>query len=569
MPFSRGLQGVEPPVGFRPEGIFRAPPDANRTHPRPPTSAPKPSEGGPGGTNRLSVPPGRIPARHGHAERRSPLPFHRRARLPDAEDHLVMELLPIAIIADDLTGAADTAAAFARAGRPVPVSLNERPVLSEGAAAFAVTTESRAAAPEAALDMTAAAARGVLAAGAGLIYKKVDSNLRGNIGAELAALYDVARRPILLAPAFPARGRTTVNGVVLISGVPASETEMARDPEAPLLHSGIAEIIHSQRPDLPVGHLSRGDLPITAIDLSRRITETPILIADAATDADLDLIAEAALAMNPPPIFAGSAGLASALCRILINGGGDEACRDFLSRPEGPCGKSEQRSDLASGAVPKPVPNVPKGVPGVPLGVPSVPKSVPAVPFVPPPAVPSDEQGGPVLAVLASSSQSLARQVALAAEEGIDTIPFPCERLSWAEETIPELGEAIAHAVSVLRDGRDAIVYAAGPLPAIERPVDLVVEHLAHLSYAVTKQAHPNALLVGGGATAHAVLVTLGVSAIQIDAEPLPGIAAGVTMGGHFSGRPVVLKPGAAGDETALITLIRYLRHRGVPEEQN
>ncbi|HUX02594.1 MAG TPA: four-carbon acid sugar kinase family protein, partial [Phycisphaerae bacterium] len=294
-----------------------------------------------------------------------------------------MDPLPIAIIADDLTGAADTAAAFARPGRPVPVSLNEKPVLSEGAAAFAVTTESRASSPEAASEVTAAAARGVLAAGAGLIYKKVDSNLRGNIGAELAALYEVAARPILLAPAFPARGRTTENGVVLIHGVPASETEMARDPEAPLSHSGIAEIIHSQRPDLPVGHLSLGDLPITAIDLSRRLDQTPILIADATTDADLDLIAEAALAMNPPPILAGSAGLASALSRQLFGGGTNGTCREFTPRAEGPCAESEQKGNQAAETVPKSVPSVPKGVPFVPLGVPSVPKSVPFVPFVP------------------------------------------------------------------------------------------------------------------------------------------------------------------------------------------
>jgi len=539
-----------------------------------------------------------MPARHGHAERRSPFAFvasvaccrshprpsvficgslvvplsfpsaHRRARPPDAEDHLVMELLPIAIIADDLTGAADTAAAFERAGRPVPISLNEKPVPSEGAAAFAVTTESRAISPEAASEVTAAATRGVLAAGAGIIYKKVDSNLRGNIGVELAALHEVAGRPIVLAPAFPARGRTTVNGVVLIDGVPASETEMARDPQAPLLHSGIAEIIHSQRPELPVGQLSLGDLPITADHLSRRLEETPILIADAATDADLDCIAEAALAMNPPAILAGSAGLASALSRRLFGGGTNGTSREYAPGSGGSCAESEQPSDSASGAVPKPVPNVPKGVPAVPLGVPFVPKSVPFVPFVPPSLVPSDEHSGPVLAVLASSSRSLAQQVALAAEEGIDTIPFPCERLSWAEETIPELGEAIARAVAALRAGRDVIVYATGDLPAVDRPVDLVVEHLAHLSFAVTKQARPASLLVGGGATAHAVLVTLGMSAIQIDAEPLPGIAAGVTVGGHFAGRPVVLKPGAAGDETALISLIRYLRHRGVPEEQ-
>jgi len=472
-----------------------------------------------------------------------------------------MDPLPIAIIADDLTGAADTAAAFARPGRPVPVFLGERPVPAQTAVAFAITTESRATSPDSARDLVAAAARGALAAGAGLIYKKVDSNLRGNIGAELAALHEVASRPILLAPAFPARGRTTANGVVLIDGLPVSETEMARDLEAPILHSGIAEIIHSQRPDLQVGHLSLGDLPIAADHLSRRLQETPILIADAATDADLDLIAEAALALTPLPILAASAGLASAIARSLLGEGPRAACSTFLPEPADPCATSEQSAGKAAGTVPKPMPFVPTGMPAVPPGV-------PAVPFVPPSPVPSDEQRGPVLAVLASSSQILAKQVGLAEERGLETIPVPCEGFSRAAEPVPELSRAIARAVAALRAGRDAIVYATGPLPAVERPADLIVEHLSHLSFAITKQTIPAALLVGGGATAYGILATLGAVAIQVDAEPLPGIAAGVTLGGHLAGRPVVLKPGAAGDETALISLVLYLRRRAASEEQ-
>ena len=65
-----------------------------------------------------------------------------------------MSHLPIGITADDLTGAADTAAAFADAGRPVPISLVGAPRAHEGRDAFAVTTESRSCPAEEAYALT-------------------------------------------------------------------------------------------------------------------------------------------------------------------------------------------------------------------------------------------------------------------------------------------------------------------------------------------------------------------------------------------------------------------------------
>jgi len=474
-----------------------------------------------------------------------------------------MPPLPIAIIADDLTGAADTAAAFARPDRPVPVSLDERPSLSEDCSAFAVTTESRACPADAAHDLLIAAARAVLATGPGLIYKKVDSNLRGNIGAEVGAIHEVTGRPIVLAPAFPARGRTILRGLVLINGIPAAETEMAQDPEAPLRHSDVAGLIHAQRPHLSVAHLSLQDLRAPTLDLAGRLRESAILIADAETDADLDTIAEAALSIDPAPILAGSAGFARAVARRLLGTPAPPPCL---------CGELNMATPMPN--MPSPMPSAPDaGTPTVPRvpspvpGVPRVPPSVQDVPTSSPPASKSGQEN--VLAVLASSSRRLMDQIAVARQEqGLALIPLPCERLSWDEETVPELAQAIAGASAQLAAGRDALVYAVGALPQTERPVDLIVEHLAHLAFVVIKSASPGSLLVGGGATAHAVLSCLGARAIQIDEEPLPGIAAGVAIGGHFAGRPLVLKPGAAGDEAALVRLIRYLRRRGASREQ-
>lgn len=411
--------------------------------------------------------------------------------------------LPIGITADDLTGAADTAAALARPGAPVAVSLSAVPRTPARRAAFAVTTHSRACPADETYARVRASIEALIAAGAALIYKKVDSNLRGSIGAELAAVRDATARPLLLAPAFPARGRTTLDGVALVHGVPVADTEMARDPEAPVQQSNIIELLHTQRLDLPVS-LSR--LPeVRARAIAHRVPEDGVLLLDAEADSDLDAIVDEALLLSPFPALAGSAGLAAALARRLF-------------------GPPEKRPWPSS-------------------------------------------RSGPVLAVLASSSQTLLSQVTTAASPVLSPIRFACERLSREDRPVPDLHRAMAAAAAELGAGRDAVVYASGPLPQAERPVELVVEHLAHLAFVVVKEAGPRALLVGGGATAQAVLEALGTEAIEADEEPLPGIAAGVAVGGHFAGRPLALKPGAAGDDQAVLSLLDYLGRRAAAEE--
>ena len=412
----------------------------------------------------------------------------------------------VAIIADDLTGAADAAAAFARPGASVPTSMDRYPPPGwQGRTAFAVTTESRACSPQEVRQLVSDSLGAALQAGAELIYKKVDSNLRGNIGLELAAVSGVLARPIVLAPAFPVRGRTTLGGVSLIDGVPVAETEMASDPEAPVRHSALPELILSQQPELPVRHCPLEDLRAGRCEIAPGHDGGPILIIDAETDTDLAIIAKLALSTSPLPVLAGSAGLAAAVAAQLL-------------------GPAER------------------------------------------PAWPT-QVGEPVLAVLASSSRRLGAQVEAARDAGATAIGIVCTSFSWEEELVPELAGAIDSALAEIKAGRDAVVFATGPLPGVARAVDLVVEHLAHLSFVVAKRGHPAGLLLGGGSTAHAILTTLGASAVDVDDEPLPGIAAGTVADGHFAGRPLVLKPGAAGGREAIVELLHYLRRRAAARE--
>lgn len=131
--------------------------------------------------------------------------------------------LEIAIIADDLTGALDTSAPFAMAGRSVVVA--PRPAglesaLATGANVVVVNTASRALPAGEAARIVRAVAEGLVAARPALVFKKIDSRLKGNIGAETAAIADAfGFAAIRVAPAVPEQGRVTRRGAVAGRGV--------------------------------------------------------------------------------------------------------------------------------------------------------------------------------------------------------------------------------------------------------------------------------------------------------------------------------------------------------------
>jgi len=442
----------------------------------------------------------------------------RRSVVGACRNHLhAMRPTPVAIIADDLTGAADTAAVVAQPGAPVAVGLHLQPPVSSDGTAFAVTTESRGCSPAMAADKVAKALSLLAHVDHALTYKKIDSNMRGNVGAELEQLLRAHAKSVVLCPAFPRRGRTVIAGRVLIDSVPLAKTEMTQDPQSPVAYSCVADVLEQQAPGLNVGFLSLEEVRQDARQLQTLLGKHAVVISDAETDDDLAALAGAALSLPEPPVFCGSAGLAAALAQcILRDNQRSEPCRAADSRT---------RDTEADGI-------------------------------------------GPVLAVLASSSDTLDRQVQFAERRlGIEPVRFSCEALSWDEEEVPELARGIEVAVSRLRSGHPAVVQAVGGLPRASRPIDLIVEHLAHLAFVSVKQGSPSALLVGGGATAYAALSTLGTREIEVEEELLPGIAVGTAVGGHFADRPVALKPGAAGADDALVHILRCLSARSEHRE--
>ncbi|MDR3121985.1 MAG: four-carbon acid sugar kinase family protein, partial [Clostridiales bacterium] len=155
------------------------------------------------------------------------------------------------VIADDFTGALDTGVQFARLGAPVLVTLGAGGDFDrakrEGFSVLVVDAESRHIAPEAAAERVGRLTREAVRRGFTHFYKKTDSALRGNIGAELAAMLGACGASALaFAPAFPKSGRVTRGGIQYIDGLPLGESVFANDPFEPVRHSEVARIIAEQ-----------------------------------------------------------------------------------------------------------------------------------------------------------------------------------------------------------------------------------------------------------------------------------------------------------------------------------
>jgi uncharacterized protein YgbK (DUF1537 family) len=220
--------------------------------------------------------------------------------------------MEIAIIADDLTGAADTGVQLARAGYRTAVVFQGAPMPpAEDLDAVALDTDSRAM-PD------GFAAKRVLEAGyavrdAYIVYKKLDSTLRGPVAAELsAALGATGRDRAVVAPAFPSAGRTTVDGVQLVRGVPVHETEAKDDPRTPVREGHVPTLLAASFPS--VRSLSIEDFADPA-SIRQALEDAGCIVADATSDEDLETLVQAV--PNPSEVlWAGSAGLALALGNV-------------------------------------------------------------------------------------------------------------------------------------------------------------------------------------------------------------------------------------------------------------
>lgn len=157
----------------------------------------------------------------------------------------------IGIIADDLTGANDTALQMQQKGAATKILLEElEPVeeARESTQAWAISSESRNLSPEDAYNRVKSVTNFLKENfNFEYYYKKIDSTLRGHIAIEtLTVLKELEYDAAVVIPAFPAEGRITVGGYHLLKGLPISMSDMAMDPVCPILESHIPTMFKEQ-----------------------------------------------------------------------------------------------------------------------------------------------------------------------------------------------------------------------------------------------------------------------------------------------------------------------------------
>lgn len=151
----------------------------------------------------------------------------------------------IAVIADDFTGAAELAGISLRYGLSVSVHLDN--TIDADADVVIVSTDSRSMQKAAAIYCTADAVEAIINYEPSLLYKKIDSVLRGYVIDEIKVQMELSEKSkIFILPANPSLQRTISNGEYFINGKRITETGFASDPEFPISNANVTVMLRDE-----------------------------------------------------------------------------------------------------------------------------------------------------------------------------------------------------------------------------------------------------------------------------------------------------------------------------------
>jgi len=416
------------------------------------------------------------------------------------------------VIADDLTGACDVGIQFRKYGLDTIIIAETKALQrAKGYDVIVIDTESRNDPPDTAYSKTGNAAIAMKKMGLGLVYKKIDSTLRGNIGAELNSIMDrLNLKAAIIAPAFPASNRTTVDGKQLVNGIPLDKTEFAHDPINPVHESHIPTLVQRQT-KRNVGTINLSKVRRGAEWLRHEIQDLTgsgkeILVADAETQDDLQVIAKAAL--DSDILACGSAGLAEGVSQwlasthvkprvLVVSGSLNAVTLDQISAVERKLNVQVFEPDIL----------------GVLTG--------------------DEKRRNEADRIFREASEAITRgrdiiiTLARSKDKGLDIQRFSRELnmdyTEAAKEILSFLGEA---------------------------------------SRAIAENCRNFGLILVGGDTAIRVMNAMGAYGIKTEEEVLPGIPIGMILGGRSDGLLIITKAGGFGREDALIEAMKKLKEK-------
>lgn len=405
-----------------------------------------------------------------------------------------------AILADDLTGAGDVGVQFSRAGLRTRTLCDARlPMWPAGIDTVVVDTASRGLSPAAAYAAVAEAAQVLDAAGARLVYKKIDSTLRGALGAELDAVLDVCGAVMaVVCPAYPANGRTLVDGILAVDGLPVAQTQIGRDPIAPVRESHLPTLL-AQQSRRRVVHLAQVD---TAVALEAQLRGAMrdgagIVVCDARDEAGLAAIVEGVDRLAMHVLLAGAAGLARPLAAQLAE------C--LVRRVLVVCGSQH-----------------------------------------------------PVAQAQVAALGEHAARWGLDAEAAMTG---GTAWRSWIEEMCRgiEAASPTQPAIVILAPPDSRTGVRRSQVRHAQIDAATVAGRLAEAATAALATAAFAGLVVTGGDTLHSLLTAWEASGIDLVAEIAPGIPIGTVAGGVCAGLPLISKAGGFGGPDAVVCAVQIL----------
>lgn len=222
----------------------------------------------------------------------------------------------VLIVADDLTGALDVAGPFASRGHATVVAVDPHACATDGfglAQVLSINVTSRHLEAQRAAALVREITQRLCPQPPAIVIKKIDSTLRGNVAAETLALMEATgRRVAVVAPAFPAQGRTVVDGVVHVHGKPLADTAFAHDALSPPPLQPLDAVFQQAAPQAIVRRVpAQGPFDFTA-------AARHIYVVDTRSDADLDATVRALRGRFAQCVLVGSAGIAGAVARNCL-----------------------------------------------------------------------------------------------------------------------------------------------------------------------------------------------------------------------------------------------------------
>ncbi|ERK12345.1 MAG: four-carbon acid sugar kinase family protein [Pantoea sp.] len=409
---------------------------------------------------------------------------------------------PVLVIADDFTGANDAGSGLARAGARVHVLFNsDTPHDANAADVLVISTDSRAvSATEAAQRTERAVQQHQAIAQDGWLFKKMDSTLRGNPGAEIAAAMAASGKALaLVVPAVPKLGRTTRGGEVWINQQRLTDTEFASDPKTPVTSSNVLTRLQMQS-DLP-GEVINIDTLRSGKLAQVLAGKQGLVVIDIEQDADLRVLMQAAAALSTRPLLAGASGLGDALGEYLA---GREA-RPVLAVVGSMSAIAQQQIDRL---------NSQRAIRIIDIDIRQL--------FAQPAWPQASNWQQAMEQALRMGEHCVVRTTQHAAQRHeIDRL---CQQQQVSRQ---QLGERIC-------------------------------QFLAQLTEAVCRNVQPAGLYLSGGDVAIAVAQALGASGFQIQGLVAGCVPHGVLLNSDLH-LPVMTKAGGFGDENTLVEAIRFI----------